>query len=498
MSEYEERIKRASLRDKVISAEESATFFKDGMVVGASGFTRGGDTKVVLKALAKRAQSEPLKIQLFTGASLGHGNDADLSNANTLSKRLPFQVDTDLRNHINHGDLLFIDQHLGETNEALINGDLPKIDIAVVEATQILEDGSIVPTTSIGNNVVFLDLADKVIIEINTAIPLAIKGLHDVFRSGKAPHKKIIPIVSPSDRIGTDTISINPDKVVGIVFHDITDMTGDIVPPDEITGAIADNILDFLSNEVKKGRLTESLLPLQCGIGKVANAVMSGFLKSSFNNLTMYSEVLQDSTFELIDAGMMDFASSTSMTVSQNCYNKFMDNLDKYRDKVIFRPQNISNAAEVIRRLGVIGINTALEVDMYGNVNSTHVTGTKIMNGIGGSGDFARNAYMSIFVTSSTAKGSKISSVVPMVSHHDHTEHDVDVLVTEKGLADLRGLAPRERVPVIINNIVHEDYRDEFLDYFNRAKAKGGQTPHLLDEVYKWHTRFNETGSMLG
>ncbi len=493
---YEERIKRAALRDKVISAEESATFFKDGMVVGASGFTRGGDTKVVLKALAKRAQSDPLKIQLFTGASLGHGNDADLSNANALTKRLPFQVDTDLRNHINHGDLLFIDQHLGETNEALINGDLPKIDIAVIEATQILEDGSIVPTTSIGNNVVFLDLADKVIIEINTAIPLEIRGLHDIFRVGKAPNKQIIPITSSSTRIGTDTISVDPNKIIGIVFHEITDMTGDIVPPDEITGAIADNILDFLAHEVKKGRLTDSLLPLQCGIGKVANAVMAGFSKSDFKNLTMYSEVLQDSTFELIDAGMMDFASSTSMTVSQNCYNKFINNLDTYRDKVVFRPQNISNAAEVIRRLGVIGINTALEVDMYGNVNSTHVGGTKMMNGIGGSGDFARNAYMSIFVTSSTAKGNNISSVVPMVSHHDHTEHDVDVLVTEKGLADLRGLAPRERVPVIINNIVHEDYRDEFMDYFNRAKAKGGQTPHLLDEVYKWHNRFNETGSM--
>lgn len=493
---YEERIKRASLRDKVISAEESASFFKDGMVVGASGFTRGGDTKVVLKALAKRMQSDPFKIQLFTGASLGHGNDADLSNANGLSKRLPFQVDTDLRNHINHGDLLFIDQHLGETNELLINGDLPKVDIAVIEAAQILEDGSIVPTTSVGNNVAFLDLADKVIIEINTAIPLEIRGFHDIFRAGKAPHKHIIPITSSNTRIGSDHITIDPNKIVGIVFHEVTDMTGDIVPPDEITGAIADNILDFLSHEVKKGRLTDSLLPLQCGIGKVANAVMSGFLKSNFKNLTMYSEVLQDSTFELIDAGLMDFASATSMTVSQSCYNKFMNNLDKYRDNVVFRPQNISNAAEVIRRLGIIGINTALEVDIYGNVNSTHVGGTKMMNGIGGSGDFARNAYMSIFVTSSTAKNNQISSVVPMVAHHDHTEHDVDVLVTEKGLADLRGLAPRERVPVIINNIVHEDYRDEFLDYFDRAKAKGGQTPHLLDEVFKWHNRFNETGSM--
>lgn len=493
---HEERIKRASLRDKVISAEESATFFKDGMVVGASGFTRGGDTKVVLKALAKRALTDPLKIQLITGASLGLGTDADLVNAHAMSRRSPFQVDTVLRNHINTGDVMFMDQHLGETNELIINGDLPRIDIAVIEVAQILEDGSVVPTTSIGNNVAFLDTAEKIILEINTAIPLEIKGLHDVFRSGKAPHKQIIPITDASDRIGTHSISIDPNKVIGIVFHDITDMTGDIVPPDEITGAIADNILEFLTHEVKKGRLTESLLSLQCGIGKVANAVMSGFLKSNFNHLKMYSEVLQDSTFELIDAGMMDFASGTSMTVSKGCYDKFMNNLDRYRDSVVFRPLNITNSAEVIRRLGVIGVNTALEVDIYGNVNSTHVGGTKMMNGIGGSGDFARNAYISMFVTSSTAKADNISSIVPMVAHHDHTEHDVDVLVTEKGLADLRGLAPRERVSVIVNNIVHEDYRDELMDYFNRAKAKGGQTPHILDEAFKMHTRFNETGSM--
>lgn len=494
---YEERIKKASLRDKVMSAEEAASLIKDGMVVGASGFTRGGDTKVVLKALAKRAQSEPLKIQLFTGASLGHGNDADLAEAGALSRRLPFQVDNVLRKHINQGDLYFIDQHLGETAELLINGDLPKIDVAVIEVTQILEDGSVVPTTSIGNNVQFLDSAEKIILEVNTAIPLNIRGLHDVFRAGKAPHRKIIPIEKSNDRIGSNVIEIDSSKVVGIVLHDILDMHGDIVPPDEVTSAMGQNILDFLTHEVKHGRLDKTLLPLQCGIGKVANAVMSGLGKGDFHNVTMYSEVLQDSTFEMIDSGMMDFASATSMTVSEGCYNKFMDNLDFYRDKVMFRPQNISNSAEVIRRLGIIAINTALEVDIYGNVNSTHVCGTKMMNGIGGSGDFARNSYMSIFVTGSVAKGGDISSVVPMVSHHDHTEHDVDVLVTELGLADLRGLAPKERAKVVLEHCVHPDYQPQMKEYMDRANKLGGQTPHVIGDALSWHQRFIETGSMI-
>ena len=74
-----------------------------------------------------------------------------------------------------------------------------------------------------------------------------------------------------------------------------------------------------------------------------------------------------------------------------------------------------------------------IEADIYGNVNSTHIMGSSIQNGIGGSGDFARNAYISMFLSPSTAKSGAISCIVPMVSHVDHTEHDVHVIVTEQG-----------------------------------------------------------------
>jgi len=211
----------------------------------------------------------------------------------------------------------------------------------------------------------------------------------------------------------------------------------------------------------------------------------------------MYSEVLQDCTFELIDAGKMTFASGCSITLSERCNDRVFGNLEKYKDKLILRPQEISNHPELVRRLGIIGINTALEFDIYGNVNSTHVGGTKMMNGIGGSGDFARNAHMAIFVTKSIAKGGNISSVVPMVAHVDHTEHDVEILVTEQGLADLRGLAPRERARAIIDNCVHPSYRDALNQYFDDACKKGGQTPHLLGEAMQWHINLEERGHML-
>ena len=226
---------------------------------------------------------------------------------------------------------------------------------------------------------------------------------------------------------------------------------------------------------------------------------MSGLLKSHFSGLTMYSEVLQDSTFELFDAGKMVAASGCSFTLSERMCHHVMANLDKYKDKLVLRPQEISNHPEIVRRIGIIGINTALEFDIYGNVNSTHVNGTHMMNGLGGSGDFTRNAHLAIFVTKSIAKNGAISSAVPMVPHVDHNEHDVDIIVTEQGLADLRGLAPRERAQVIINNCVHPDYRPAMQDYFDRASATvGGQTPHILEEAFSWHSTMCKTGHMLG
>ncbi|MEJ5052368.1 succinate CoA transferase [Chryseobacterium culicis] len=491
-----ERIRLESLREKVTTAENAVKIIKDGMTIGSSGFTKAGDSKAILPALAERGKTEDLKVTLMTGASLGHGTDGKLAEANVLKKRMPFQVDPILRNKINSGEILFIDQHLSESAELLHTKNLQSIDVAIIEAAYIERDGSIVPTTSVGNSVTFAALAKKVIIEINTEVPEEVYGIHDIYQAEDYPYRNVIPIVAPWNKIGRKSIPVDPEKIEAIVFTNRKDSPADIAEPDEKTTAIAKHLLAFFENEVLLGRLTDRLLPLQAGIGKVANAVLTGFKDSNFYDLTMFSEVLQDSTFDLIDSGKLSFASASSITVSQECYERVLGNLSKYKDKFVLRPQNISNTPGLIRRLGVIAINTAIEFDIYGNVNSTHIGGTKIMNGIGGSGDFARNAYLSIFVTQAASKGNNISHVLPMVSHTDHTEHDVDILVTDVGLADLRGLAPRERAQKIIDNCVHPDYKEELQSYFDRACEKGGHTPHLLQEAFSWHLRFAETGSM--
>lgn len=490
------RIRLPRLRERITTPEAAAAWVEDGMTVGMSGFTRSGDAKVVPVAIAERARHTPLKIDLITGASLGNDLDKILTEAGALARRIPFQSDATLRGAINRGEVMFVDQHLSETVELLRTGQIGPIDLAIVEAAAITEDGAIVPTTSVGNSASFAILAEKVIVEINISQPLALEGLHDIWIPGRRPNRDPLPLTSVSDRIGTPAIAIPPEKIVAIVISDKADSPANIQPADEETAAIAAHLIDFFAHEVSHGRLTPSLQPLQAGIGTIANAVLAGFADSPFHGLTMYSEVLQDSTFDLFDAGKLDFASGSSITLSAARGKEVFANLERYRDKLVLRPQEVSNHPEVVRRLGLICLNTALEADIYGNVNSTHVYGTHMMNGIGGSGDFARNGYLSIFATKSVAKNGELSSLVPMVSHVDHTEHDVDILVTEQGLADLRGLAPRERARTIIANCVHPDFRDALSDYFERACLRGGHTPHILEEALSWHTRARDTGSM--
>ncbi|MFB5191298.1 acetyl-CoA hydrolase/transferase family protein [Alicyclobacillus fastidiosus] len=493
----EHRIRHIGLRSRVVMAEEAQTWIRDGMTLGVSGFTKSGDAKAVLQALANRVEQsgERLGINVYSGASLGE-TDGILSAQHLIRRRLPYQSDGLMRKAINAGEIDYVDQHLSHTAEFLRGGSLGEIDLAIIEATAITEDGGIVPTTSVGNSPIFVQRAKHVIVEINLNIPEAFEGMHDIYQPLCRPHRQPIPITSVRDRIGRTSIPCDPEKIVAIVPSTLSDTPSSIVPADDDTLRMAGYILDFLGHEVRHGRLPEQLAPLQSGVGSVSNAVLGGLVNSPFKHLEIYTEVMQDAVFDLLDAGKVSFASASSLTLSEHKARRVTNDIERYRDRIMLRPQEISNHPEVVRRLGVIAMNTALEVDIYGNVNSTHVFGTHMMNGIGGSGDFARNAALTVFVTKSVAKGGSISSIVPFVTHVDHTEHDVDVLVTERGLADLRGLSPRQRARTIIDKLAHPDYRDALLDYFTRAQRRGGQTPHLLEEALSWHQRFRETGDM--
>ncbi|WP_300924320.1 acetyl-CoA hydrolase/transferase C-terminal domain-containing protein, partial [uncultured Duncaniella sp.] len=265
--------------------------------------------------------------------------------------------------------------------------------------------------------------------------------------------------------------------------------------PDEVSKQIGSNVVNFLLGELHAGRLPKDFLPLQSGVGNVANAVLNDLgLANDIPTFEMYTEVVQDSVINLIKQGKCRFASTCSLTISDDMMREVFSNMDFFHDKFVIRPSEISNNPEVIRRLGVIAMNTALEADIFGAVNSTHVLGTRMMNGIGGSGDFTRNGYISIFSCPSVTKGGLISNIVPMVAHADHSEHSVDILITDQGVADLRAKDPVQKAETIIENCAHPDYRPLLRDYLRLGK--GGQTPHALQAAFAFHTAFAETGDM--
>src|SRR5690625_2283461 len=490
-------IRDKQLQQRIFTAEEAASYVVDGMTIGLSGFTKAGDAKAVPHALIERARRKPFKVNVFTGASLGSDIDTKMAEVGMVNRRMPFQAERTMRKKINSGEILFVDSHLSHMAENIRRSELEPIDVAIIEALAITEDGYIVPTTSVGNSSLFIEHAKEIIVEINVAQPAALEGIHDIYDVGpQGKDRKPILLKDVSDRIGEKGIKVDVDRIVGIVLTNQLDSPSTILPPDDETEQMAAHLINFLKEEVSAGRLTNQLAPLQSGIGTVANAVMYGLLETDFTNLEVYSEVLQDAVFDLIDAGKVSFASGCSMTLSEEKMAEVYPHMEHYKDKLVLRPQEISNHPEIIRRLGLISINTALEFDIYGNVNSTHVLGSNMMNGIGGSGDFARNARLAIFVTKSIAKNGDISSIVPFVSHVDHTEHDVDIIVTEQGYADLRCLSPVASAERIINNCVHPSYKEQIKDYYEAALQKSGHTPHDLSKAFSWHEHYANYGTM--
>ena len=465
-----ERIRNTSLEARITTPEEAARLVKDGMTVGMSGFTAVGYPKAFPTALAQ-SEAKP-KITLITGASVGDELDGNLSRAGIIDRRYPYQTNKSIRDLINRNEVKYVDMHLSHVPLWIKNNWFGKIDLAVIEAAAVNADGSIVPTTSVGCADALIKAAEKVVVEINTCIPAGIEDLFDIYTPEKVPFTKPIPIEKPGDRIGTKAIPCDPEKIAAIIFCDIPDGNSELKEADDTMKAIASNLIAFLQAEVKADRLANPLPPLQSGVGGVANAVLSCLAESDFEDLTVSTEVMQDAVVKLLDSGKVKVASATALTISPSKKDAFFENIGNYAGKIILRPEEISNSPEVIRRLGVIAMNTALEADLGGNVNSTHVSGTRVMNGIGGSGDFARNAGLTIFTTASTAKNGTLSCIVPQVTHIDHTEHDVDVIITEQGAADIRGLTPYEKARVIIDNCAHPDFKPALNEYLEKAIEK--------------------------
>lgn len=487
-----------------ITPQEAAEVIKNGDNIATSGFTASGTPKVVTVALAEKAKAlhekgEPFKVNLYSGASTNDHVDGELARAEAIGFRVPYQSHKDCRKSLNNaGGVEYSDIHLSHLSQDMRYGFYGDVDVAIIEATEMSPNGEVILGAGLGMTPTIAQMAKKVIIEYSSYYHNSFRGFHDNYIPADLPHRREIPIYKPSDRIGSPILKIDPKKIVGVVPSNASESIAPFTAPDELTSQIGRNITEFLASELRAGRIPKDFLPIQSGVGNVANAVLYGLGENpDIPEFVMYTEVIQDAVMKLMEEGKCKFASTCALTFSDDAMLRFMDNIDYFRDKVVMRPGEISNHPEIVRRLGLIAMNTALEADIYGNVNSTHVLGTKMMNGIGGSADFSRNAYLSIFSCPSIQKGGKISTFVPMVSHLDHSEHSVKILATEQGVADLRGKSPRQKAETIIENCVHPMYKQLMWDYLKLADKVGGHTPHYLPGAFALHQAFMETGDML-
>ena len=507
-----ERIRNVNLRSKITTAEDTVSLFENGMYLGFSGFSEGHPKLVpalIADHVEKNGLAGKMRFNVYTGASIGVDVDDRWSKLGMLDRRWPQQQGLYVQKAVNAAEVNFGDRHLSMYAQDFGYGFYTlendgKIDVAIIEASCITEDGGIVPTLSVGIISEIVARAEKIIVEINTKLP-SLEGIHDCIDVVRPPDKRPYQILTPKDRIGSTSIPCDPDKIVAIVESRRDPVGRPLRAADSDSVKIAQHIIGFLQNEVKSGRLPKNLLPLQSGVGSIANAVVGGLGTGPFEHLTVWTEVFQDNLLDLFDSGKLDFVTAASFSLSEKGLQRLLADWEKYTSRTMLRPVQITNHAEVIRRLGVIAMNTPVEFDIYGHANSSNINGSRIINGIGGSGDFMRNAYLSIMHTPSTRPSASdptgISCVLPMVTHVDHTEHDLDVLVTEQGLADLRGLAPRQRAQKIIDKCAHPDYKPILQDYFDRAlkecKSSGSaHEPHMLFKAFNMHKNLEEKGTM--
>lgn len=487
-----------------LTALEAAELIYDGDNIAVGGFTPNGDPKAVFRELSKRAVREheagrPFKVGIFTGASSCQSIEGDMANAKAIKFRAPFSTNKDFRTHVNLEEIDYEDMHLGHMAERMRHGFYGEMDWLFVECSEIIEgenECKAILTSAGGIVATAARLAKKVIIELNHFHNPKSRLLHDTYEPGECGFgRKPIPIINVLDKAGKDYISIDPKKIVGVVESNIPEEARAFKELTPTTTQMGFNVAEFLVADMKAGRIPKHFLPIQSGVGTTGNAVLQAMGQDPhIPSFKVYSEVVQDAAIGLIEKGIISEASATAMTVTNEVLHQVYDNMDFFSKHLVIRQSEIANSPEVIRRLGCIAINTAIECDIYGNENSSHICGSKLMNGIGGSCDYERNGYISIFTTPSIAKDGKISAIVPFCSHIDSTEHDVDVIVTEQGIADLRGKGPMRRAHEIIEHCAHPDYRPLLREYMKLAD--NGHTPHSMTAAFAFHDTYLKKGDM--
>jgi len=468
----------------VRSATEVAADIPADAVLAVSGFGSVGYPKAVPRALTRTDRD--LALTVISGGAVGDEIDTELAEADAVARRYPFATREAVRERANDGRTAFRDPHVSDIADAVRFGGLPDPDVAVVEAVSV-GDGWLVPSTSVGQTPALVETADRLVVEVNDAQPRALEAFHDVYTPDPPPDREPVPLERVDGRVGSPRITFDSTTLEAVVRTDRPDAPYEFRDPTDADRALGEHIVTFLADEAERNPALSETVALEFGVGSIGNALMGALEAGTFGDrrVAYFGEVVQDGLLDALDDGLLDGASATSLALSADGQRRLFDDIERYAGDVVLRPAEVSNDAGLVDRFGVVAVNAAVEVDLYGHVNSTHIGGSRLVGGIGGSGDFARHALVSVVACPATAAGGDVSRVVPMATHVDHTEHDVDVVVTDRGVADLRGLSPRESAEALVA-VAHPDFRPDLRRYLERASEAGGHVPHDLDVAFDW------------
>ena len=248
----------------ILSAEEAAALIADGQTVGIGGFSSVGTPKAVPAALAKHAEAlhnegKPFKIGLITGGATGNQVDSALTEAHAVTFRTPFQSNKEMRGAINSGEVRYFDLHLSQIGQDVRYGFLGKIDVAIIEASDITPEGELILSTSVGISPTLACVADKVIVELNAEHTDKLTGMHDIFVLDNPPYRREIPIYKVNDRTGSISVKVDPKKVAGVVLTH---------PPERNHQANRAERGRLLAERIPPGGYPERIPPAPVGRGK--------------------------------------------------------------------------------------------------------------------------------------------------------------------------------------------------------------------------------------
>jgi len=469
----------------IVDAAAAAAAIEPDATMLTSGFGSVGYPKAIPLALA--SSSRDLSLTLVSSGKVGDEIDVDLVGSGQVERRFSYQSSRIAREKTDAREIAFSDRNASSIGDEVQYGGLVEPDVAVVEAVAVGEDWFI-PSTSLGQVPAFVEAADALYVELNRHQPLELQSLHDIYRPDAPPNREPIPLSSPGERIGTAHVGFDPEKLAGVVETDRSDSTYTFRDPTEDDLAIAANLGSFLREELDRSPVFDDAVHLQFGVGSLGNALMGELQSLEFGDREVhyFGELIQDGLFDMLDAGGLASASATSLALTDEGQERLFADVERYAEDVVLRPADVSNHPGLINQFGVIGVNSAIEFDIYGNANSTHVRGERMINGIGGSADFNRNSLITVCALPSTLNDGAISRVVPQVFHVDHTEHDIDVFVTEQGVADVRGLSPVERAELIVEECAHPDFAPELRSYLDDVREREYHIPQDVERAADW------------